>query len=243
VLRLAALSVVPLFLTGPAAAAIDIALLKRGVRRGLWIFWVLLVGATVLLGVTVAHTFGDFFPGLGCITTLLTPASAVVTLLVFRLSSKHFESENDAKSDQRRRFQAAMLLIPALQLSVPLIGWGYAQGCALGNRRAARPIVQALDQYHRDHGHYPSLPGRHHSDLQILDPEYLEAIPSRPCRNPFARLYSYPLDDDWSLYFCANNPGQETLLLVPLIGTDSKQIYNPETRWWRRGNSLDGYCP
>ena len=59
---LALLALIPLILTGPAAAALSIALIKRGRRRALWVVWGLLACATVLLGITIAHTFGDFFP-------------------------------------------------------------------------------------------------------------------------------------------------------------------------------------
>ena len=79
---LVALSLVPLLLTGPAAAFLYIALLKRGHRYLWWIYWVSLIIVTILLGILIAHTFGDFFPGPGCFTVLLTPAAVLLTLVV-----------------------------------------------------------------------------------------------------------------------------------------------------------------
>ena len=167
----------------------------------------------------------------------------ILTLLVFRTQARRFYQSVGDDPVRRRWFRAGMLLLPALQLSAPLIGFGYARSCDVLNRRAAQPIIAALESYHQDHGRYPMLAGRHQSDLGFLVPQYLDAIPSRACKAPFRWVDSNSVDEDWSLYFCTNNPGQETLLLVPVIGTDSKQIYNPETKWWSRGNSFDGYCP
>jgi hypothetical protein len=240
---LVVLSLLPLLLTGPAAAVIYITLLKWGRRRMVWIFWPFLIATTILLGILIGHTFSDFFPGPGCFTTLFTPAAAILTLLVFRLQVKRFDQAIGHDSHRRRWFQSAMLLLPALQLSAPVIGLGYARSCDLLNRQAAQPILVALDRYHQEHDRYPSLPGRHQSDLGFLVPQYLDVLPPRACRAPFDRLDSYPVDDDWSLYFCTTSPGQETLLLVPVVGTDSQQIYNPETKRWSRGNSFDGLCP
>jgi hypothetical protein len=166
-----------------------------------------------------------------------------VTVLIFRFQAKHFDQAVSADLNRRRRFQAAMLLLPALQLSAPVIGLCYARSCDLFNRRAAQPIVAALESYHQEQGRYPFLPGRHRSDLQFLVPRYLDAIPTRACKSPFGRPNSYPVDDDWSLYFCTNSPGQETILLIPVVGTDSQQVYNPETKTWSRANALDGFCP
>jgi hypothetical protein len=230
-------------LTGPAAAFLYIALLKRGHRCLRWIFWALLIVVIILLGILIAHTFGDFFPGPGCLTTLLTPAAVLFTLLVFRFQTKRFYQAVGEDPDRRRWFQLGMLLLPALQLGAPVLGFGYARSCDLLNRRAAQPIIAALERYHLEHGRYPMLPGRHRSDLGFLVPRYLDAIPFRACKASFEWPDSYSVDDDWSLYFCTNSPGQETLLLVPVIGTDSQQIYDPKTGWWSRGNAFDGYCP
>jgi hypothetical protein len=240
---LALLALVPLFLTGPAAAAMYVALLKRGYRRALWAFWALLACATILLGYTIAHTFGDLFPGLGCFATLWTPAAVLLTVLVFRRQTRRLDETVDPNAPFPRAPYAALLALIVLQLSAPLIAFGYAQSCALLNRRAAQPIVAALESYRQEHGRYPFPENRHRSDLSMLVPEHLESIPPLACQNPFARPDEDSTADDWHLYFCQNSPGQETLLLIPLIGTDSLQIYNPDTKWWTRGNAFDGFCP
>jgi len=240
---LAVLALIPLLLTGPAAAALYVALHRRGQRRALWVFWTLLACATILLGLAIAHTFGDFFPGLGCFATILTPASVILTALVFRRQTRRLDQATGQDTSRQRWSYMALLALIALQLSAPLIAFGYAQSCALLNRRAAQPIVAALESYRREHNGYPFPPNRHRSDLSILVPEHLETVPPLACKNPFARPDEDSGDDNWTLYFCTNSPGKDTLLLVPLIGTDSLQVYNPATRWWTRGNAFDGFCP
>jgi hypothetical protein len=239
---LALFSLIPLLLTGPAAAALYVALLKQNRRRALWAFWALLACATILLGFTIAYTFGDLFPGPGCFATLWTPATVILTALVYRRRTRRLDRSAEPSSPGRWR-QVALLAIIALQLSAPLIAFLYAQSCALLNRRAARPIIAALESYRQENGRYPFPENRHRSDLSMLVPEHLETLPPLACQNPFERRDASPTDAGWRLYFCQNSPGQETLLLVPLIGTDSLQIYNPATRWWTRGNALDGFCP
>ena len=238
----ALLALIPLLLTGPGAAAISVALIRRGRRRALWAFWALLVCVTILLGVAIAHSFGNLFPGPGCFATLWTPAAIILTALVWRVQGKRLEQAESPDARTPRLLLITLLVLILLQLSAPLIGFVYAQSCAVRNRLAAEPIIAALESYRREHGRYPFPEGRHRSDLSILVPEHLETIPLLACPNPFARSEEETRESDWSLYYCTNSPGKETLLLVPLIGTDSLQIYNPETKWWRRGNAFDGFC-
>lgn len=241
-IALALLALFPLLVTGPAAAWLSIALLKRGRRPALVVFWAVLVCVTFLLGLAIAHTFADFFPGLGCFTTLWTPVAVILTVLVWRRQGGRMEPAGESGAPSRPRLYTLLLALVVLQLSAPLIGLAYAQSCALLNRRAARPIVAALESYRQEHGSYPFPPNRHRSDLSVLVPEHLRTIPPLACKNPFARR-NEALAQEWQLYYCTNSPDQETLLLVPLIGTDSKQIYSPQTKLWTRGNALDGYCP
>jgi hypothetical protein len=237
------LSLVPLLLTGPAAAALSTALVLKGRRRALLVLWALLACATVVLGVVIAHTFGGLFPGPGCFATLWTPAAIILTVLVWRRRVRRLEQPAEPDIRPPRLLQTALLVLILLQLSAPVIALAYAQSCAFLNRRAAQPIIAALKSYRNEHSRYPFAEQRHRSDLSILMPEHLDAIPPLACRNPFARKDADSEEDTWRLYFCQNSPGKETLLLVPLIGTDSMQIYNPQTKWWTRGNSFDGFCP
>jgi len=231
-----------LFFTGPVAASIFIVLLKRDHRHIQPIFWLTLIAATLALGIFTAYTFSSFFPGPGCFITLFTLPAAVVTLLTFRFQAKRFYQAINNEQRRRRWFQAATLVIPLLQLSVPAIGLGYFAQCTMQNQQAARPIIAALETYKNETGQYPVLSSPYESNLQFLVPRYLSTIPTRPCALPFELPALFIEHDDWSLYFCNNSPGQETLLLVPTIGTDAKQIYNLKTgRWWL-GDSFDGYC-
>ena len=231
-----------LFFTGPVAASIFIVLLKRDHRHIQPIFWLTLIAATLALGIFTAYTFSSFFPGPGCFITLFTLPAAVVTLLTFRFQAKRFYQAINNEQRRRRWFQAATLVILLLQLSVPAIGLGYFAQCTMQNQQAARPIIAALETYKNETGQYPVLSSPYESNLQFLVPRYLSTIPTRPCALPFELPALFIEHDDWSLYFCNNSPGQETLLLVPTIGTDAKQIYNLKTgRWWL-GDSFDGYC-
>lgn len=237
---------IPLLLvifTGPVAASIFIGLLKRDNRLAQLIFWLVLVAATIVLGLFIAYTFSNFLPGPGCFVTFFTPPSVIIIFLLFRHQAKRFYQI--INNDQRRRhwFLVATILIPLLQLSTPVIGFGFSWQCNALNRQIAQPIIAALETYKNKNGQYPILPGPYHSDLQILVPQYLSAIPSRACVLPFPISDPYGADDNWDLYFCNNSPGQDTLLLVPIIGSDSQQIYNLKTDRWSAGNEFDGYCP
>jgi hypothetical protein len=233
---------IPLFFTGPVAASIFIVLLKRDHRRIQPFFWLALIAATIALGIFTAYTFSNFFPGPGCFITLFTLPAAIVTLLTFRFQAKRFYQAIDDEQRRRRWFQAATLVIPLLQLSVPAIGLGYFAQCNMLNQQAAQPIIAALETYKNETGHYPVLSSPYESNLQLLVPRYLSAVPARPCALPFELPALFIEHDDWSLYFCNNSPGQETLLLVPTIGTDAKQVYNLKTGRWSLGDSFDGYC-
>ena len=236
------LPLVPLFLTGPVAASIFIILLRRDHRRIQPIFWLALIAATIALGIFTAYTFSSFFPGPGCFITLFTLPAAIVTLLSFRFQAKRFYQAIDNEQRRRRWFQAATLAIPLLQLSVPALGLGYFVQCNMLGQQAARPIIAALETYKSETGHYPVLSSPYESNLQFLVPRYLSAIPARPCALPFELPALFIEHDDWSLYFCNNSPGQDTLLLVPTIGTDLKQTYNLNTGRWSAGDAFEGYC-
>jgi hypothetical protein len=229
-------------LTGPASAALSVALIKRGRRRALWLFWALLACITIVLGIAIAHTFGDFFPGLGCFATLWTPAVILLTVLVWRIQGKRLTPQ-DPDTHSPRLLQITLFVLIILQLSAPVIALVYAQSCALLNRRAAEPIVAALESYRRERGRYPWSEEQHRSDLSTLVPDHLESVPPLACPNPFTRDDEALSDDHWSLYFCRNSSGKETLLLAPMVGTDTMQIYNTQNKWWTRGNAFDGYCP
>lgn len=237
-----ALPLAALALTGPVAALVFIAILKKESRTAIPIFWLALVIVTIIVGIFIAYTFSGFFPGPGCFVSLLTPLFAIVTFLSFHFRARRFYESAGDDQTRRRWFMAATLLIPLLQLSAPVVSFGYARACDALNRQAARPVIAALEKYKADAGVYPTFGSPFQSGLALLVPHYLSSIPPRACVLPFAQPDSYPVDDDWSLYYCNNNPGHETLLLVPIIGSDSQQIYNLNTGHWSAGSSLDGYC-
>lgn len=236
-----------LFITGPVAAHIFVALFERGQRRGLGLFWLGLSVITFLLGIYIAYTFSDFFPGPGCFISLFTPLMVIITLLFLRFRTGRAYQVLGGDKVRRRWFNAGILLVPLLQLSAPVISFGYIQTCNVLNRQVARPLIVALEQYKTDTGSYlppDSLNRSSQRDLQFLTPDYLASIPQRACEVSFFN----PPDpggragDGWSLYNCTPDPNRDVLLLVPIIGSDSEQIYNLNTGRWSGGNAFDGYC-
>lgn len=243
-------SIVPvavLALTGPLAAWLFIRLLQSGDRPGLALLIAGLALAAVLLGGFITYTFSDFFPGIGCFITLLTPIAAIITLLSFRLRTKKVYAVLGDDRIRRRWFVAGSLLLPLLQLAAPAVGYAYGQGCDALNRRSAAPVIAALQAYQAETGSYlPSanLDYSYQGALDYLVPDYLAAIPPRSC---FAATFDppdplLPAESDWNIYFCHNTPGDPVLLMVPILGSDSQQIYNLNTNRWSRGNAMDGYC-
>ena len=111
---LALLALIPLLLAGPAAAALSVSLLKHGRRRALVILWIVLTCAAILLGFTIAHTFGNLFPGPGCFATLLTPAMVILALLVFLFQVKRLDLAAEPEPIHRRWRLIALLVISAL---------------------------------------------------------------------------------------------------------------------------------
>jgi hypothetical protein len=236
-----------LFITGPVAAHIFVALFEKGQRRGLGLFWLGLSVITFLLGLFIAYTFGDFFPGPGCFISVFTPLMVIFTLLFVRFRAKRVYQALGNDKVRRRWFNAGTLLIPFLQLAAPVISFGYIQTCNVMNRQVAKPLIVALEQYKTDTGSYlpaDNLDRSYQRDLQFLAPDYLPTIPPRACGISF---FNSPdsgsqVGDDWSLYNCTADPSSNVLLMVPTIGSDSEQIYNLTTGYWSGRNSFDGYC-
>lgn len=236
-----------LFVTGPVAASVFVALFAKNQRPWLAIFWVGLGAAAVLVGIYISHTFGNFFPGPGCFISLLTPLMVIMTILFLRFRARRLYQAIGDDKPRRRWLTAGMALIPLLQLSAPVISFGYGLTCELANRELARPIIASLEQYKSDTGGYLPVDSPDQSaqrDLTFLVPDYLASIPPRACTIAWLDppKSASRLEDDWSLYLCARSPGREVLLMGPIIGSDSQQTYNLQTGNWSRGNWLDGFC-
>lgn len=229
-----------LALTGPVAALIFIALLQRGRRHELARFWLGLAVATVLLGLFITYTFGNFFPGPGCFISIFTPLAVPMTFSFLRFRARQIKPILNSEV-ALRWLKAGTLLIPLFQVAAPVISFGYGQTCDALNRQTAGPLIAALETYKSETGNYlPADRRSYQEDLSYLIPDYLAAVPSRACTVSF---FNTPAArPDWRLYFCNRSPDQEVLLLVPIIGSDSEQVYNLSTGRWSRGNAFDGYC-
>jgi hypothetical protein len=233
-----------LLVTGPGAAALYIVLLKKKDQRGLALLLAGLAAAAVGLGVWMTYSFGNFFPGAGFFTCLFTPVMALVTLLVFRFEAKGVYRAIGDETVWRRWYLAGSLVLPLLQLAAPLAGFFYEQSCDGLSRRTAVPLIAALEAYKADHGSYFPAEGESsasYGGLEHLVPGYLASLPRPGCQAP-ALVGGENKEADWSLFVCSSSAGKEVLLLVPMIGTDTKQVYNLGTGNWGRGSAFEGYC-
>lgn len=214
-----------LLLTGPVA--VDVYLrLRNAPARQRAVFWAALAALIGLAGVYAAYNFSSFFPGPGCFITVFTLPAIVLTLLWARRRWKK-------GFDQERAVPRSLLLIALLQVGIPLVALVFAQTCNALNRRAVAPVITALEAYRQQHGEYPAV-----GSQQPVD-EVLPVRPTMACALP-AGLQSdwYNLDAKMSLYPCSDG----LRVLVPLIGSDSMQIYDVESGTWGFGSSFDGLC-
>ncbi len=222
-------------LAGPLAAWLYLRWLEKGNRLGLRLFWPLAALLTLVLSLVVTYTFGDFFPGPGCFIAVTAPLAALATFLFVRF----WGTSRKATLPRNGRLRTLMWFLPLLLLSVPMLSFAYARTCDALNRRAARPIIAALEAYRQEHGAYPDLASQ--SDLSFLVPEYLETIPPVACASPFQKETRF-VSQGWSLYPCSHMEGEPLLLMVPMMGSDDQLIYNLNTRRWGIGDSFEGYC-
>ncbi len=237
IVRWLAIPLLILSLTGPVTAIVFVRLIKRNNLRWLVVYSLGLVVITAAEGVFIAHTFGGFFPDVGCFTALLAPVAAVFTFLVFRRQARQAGKSVATSGLQDRWLLIGVVLIPVLQLSAPAISFAYARTCDSLNREAAPPIISALQAYQTNTGDYPS-------NLKALMPGYLASIPGSACAMPlFNRItMGQSVTAVWSLYYCTNSANHETYLTIPILGSDSLQIYNLKTERWSVGGSFDGFC-
>lgn len=225
----------PLF-TGPVAAVTSMSLIARDQYKALTALWIALGVIALPYGVYIAYFFADFFPGPGCAISVILPITALVSMLIIRRRSKGGVTDVPLR---KRLALAALAVIPIAQCGAPVIGSGYARLCEAQNREAAKVIIEAVEAYKKDSGEYPVLPN-FQSNLDFLAPRYLKSVPARPCTLP-ATPSPFNLERDWSLYYCGNS-NKHLLLLVPIIGSDTKQTYDFNTGRWSMANALDGYC-
>ena len=144
------------------------------------------------------------------------------------------QQHNEATGQRLPRGLVAAAIFPII---IPFVAMGVSSACDAANRRAAQPAIAALDAYHADYGDYPL-------DLDTLIPEYLSASPQTVCNLPAALRWDawYALDAgymNWTIYDCG---ADGIRLIVPLMSSQFRQIYNPETGHWSVGDAFDGYC-
>ncbi len=227
--------ILALFL-GPLAATIYLTLLGSG-RRGAYgrAFWPVAGLLTLALGLLIFYTFGDFFPGPGCFVSLVMPLGALLTFLFVRGQRRRLTPAGPALASGLRRLS---WLLPLLLLGAPISAFAYGRACDALNRRAARPVIAALEAYRRQHGAYPQVVGL--SDLTLLVPQYLAETPPIACALPGDRPAFG--DDDWSLYPCPAPGGPALRLLVPILSSASVQAFDLSRGRWSVASAFDGYC-
>ena len=234
-----------LTLTGPVAAIVTVVLLARNSRRAVFAFWLALAAASLPVGLFIAYTFANFFPGPGFSLCLFTPISALVAFLLFRFRAKRFNETAGETQAAKRLFLIGSLLVPFLQIVAPLVSFGFSRACDSLNRDRARPVIAALEEYKHDASSYPLAAGYIETDLKPpLTPTYLAEWPEVACElPPPASGWTLFTDNDFTLYYCANSPNKDTFLLAPIMGSDTKQTYHLTSGKWSVGSTFDGFCP
>ena len=103
--------------SGPLAAFLFVQVLKRGDRRLMSIFWPALVVVHILGFLFLMTTKGEFLPGAGFFSCLITPIVAVATVLALRIFLRR---KGDVVADDPWRkgwMTAGTVVIPLLQLA------------------------------------------------------------------------------------------------------------------------------
>ena len=219
-----------LLLTGPLAVEVYLRI-SRALRPLFWVLWGILLLAA---GIFSAYHFTSFFPGPGC---FLSAASIPMVALTYLWARRRW-GQRVGDDPDRQHLPRALLVISLMQVSILFVMMGFTGLCNAANRRAAQPVIAALDAYRADRGAYPSA-------LDDLIPAYLPAPPQTACALPAALRWEawYTLEGEyapnWRLYDCGDG---EIRLLVPYLGSQTRQVYNPATGEWGLGDAFDGYC-
>ena len=105
----------PPALAGPVMSVLFIWILRRGPRRTLRYFWILLPLVNLLVMVWVSITLDGFF-GSGSVACFLTPIATIVSGLVLLVARKRIVSAIEDDLGKQRAYQLGLLVIPLLPL-------------------------------------------------------------------------------------------------------------------------------
>jgi hypothetical protein len=101
---------------GPFAGFLYITILKRKDYKWLVLFWILLLVAYILIGYRLASISNDFFSLSGMLICLLTPVSAILSIIVMRIAWKNINTNNKTDNLGRRLYLLGIIIIPILQI-------------------------------------------------------------------------------------------------------------------------------
>jgi uncharacterized membrane protein len=104
-------------LTGPVAAFVSMSLIARDHYRALTALWIALGVIAIPYGVYISYFFADFFPGPGCLISILLPITALISIIVIRRRSKGGITEVPLR---KRLALAALAVIPITQCGAPV---------------------------------------------------------------------------------------------------------------------------
>jgi hypothetical protein len=101
---------------GPFAGFIYIIILKRKDYKWMFPFWILLIGAYILIGYRFVSISSEFFSLSGMLSCLLTPVAAIFSIIVIRIAWKKISTNKQIDKLSRRLYLLGLIIIPTLQL-------------------------------------------------------------------------------------------------------------------------------
>ena len=210
-------------ISGPA---IGLLLLNR--KFG-WIFTFLAFLLLLAAGQAYLIFFstGTFF--VAAVTCLPLPAGFITLLYLVFWRNKHEEVTQSDKSI-RRMFWLTALLIPLILITPFFDLVIFRSACFSLNKRAAAPIISALEEYHQEFGTYPE-------QISNLAPDYLSQIPMGKCQPLTGSSLTKP---SFNIEKCVHEDA--TILTIPITSGEWIQRYNPGTGHWATLSFLDGAC-
>jgi len=218
---------ISLLILGIAAGPLYCYFLIRNKKVWSVILLILLFALGLGLSVLIFFSTGTFF--VAATTCLLFPIALITTLIMVFWRRKQLDQLASNRS-LRRWYLAGVILVPLILILPFFELFGIQMGCFRLNRRAAQPIITALDEYQRDNEKYPEV-------LDDLVPKYLDLVPHGSC-SPHSRPEYEPLE--FEIQVCSNE--DVPILTIPIGTGEWIQRYNLETGDWARISFLDGAC-
>ncbi len=170
---------------------------------------------------------GTFF--VAAVTCLPLPAGFITLLYLLYWRGKN-EEILQSETPVRRMFWLTMILISIILITPFFDLVILRSACFSLNKRAAAPIITAMEEYHQEYGDYPE-------HISSLSPDYLDSIPQGRCQPLPGSSLTKPT---FNIEKCIHE--DTTILTIPITSGEWIQRYHPETGQWATLSFLDGAC-